>query len=176
VFSRQYQWQMSFGILIRVGVVRSDVSGERIDYIFRVNGTLDIFPARSEDIPQGGPRRETLSRHLTAEIYRYRRVVYLPLFRWMCPKRYLPLIPLWKNIRRKCSATLFIIPLSINYIKIHSKALIPKANYTDWTTATCRRNLVPTFADRGVLCGQRGGSPTVVNLRFLDRSRYFSFK
>jgi hypothetical protein len=25
-------------------------------------------------------------------------------------------------------------------------------------------------------CGQRGGSPTVVNLSFLDRSRYFSFK
>jgi hypothetical protein len=24
--------------------------------------------------------------------------------------------------------------------------------------------------------GQRGGSPTVVNLSFLDRSRYFSFK
>jgi hypothetical protein len=37
-------------------------------------------------------------------------------------------------------------------------------------------NLVPTFADRGVSRGQRGGSPTVVNLSFLDRSRYFSFK
>jgi hypothetical protein len=36
--------------------------------------------------------------------------------------------------------------------------------------------LVPTFADRGVSRGQRGGSPTVVNLKFLDRSRYFSFK
>jgi hypothetical protein len=36
--------------------------------------------------------------------------------------------------------------------------------------------LVPTFVDRGVSCGQRGGSPTVVNLSFLDRSRYFSFK
>jgi hypothetical protein len=33
-----------------------------------------------------------------------------------------------------------------------------------------------TFADIGVLRGQRGGSPTVVNLSFLDRSRYFSFK
>jgi hypothetical protein len=28
---------------------------------------------------------------------------------------------------------------------------------------------VPTFADRGVSRGQRGGSPTVVNLSFLDR-------
>jgi hypothetical protein len=55
-------------------------------------------------------------------------------------------------------------------------ALSPQANYTDWTTATCRRNLVPTFVDRGVSCGQRGGSLTVVNLRFLDRCRYFSFK
>jgi hypothetical protein len=27
-----------------------------------------------------------------------------------------------------------------------------------------------------VSSGQRGGSPTVVNLSFLDRSRYFSFK
>jgi hypothetical protein len=32
------------------------------------------------------------------------------------------------------------------------------------------------FANFGVLFGQRVGSPTVVNLSFLDRSRYFSFK
>jgi hypothetical protein len=57
-----------------------------------------------------------------------------------------------------------------------SVALSPQANYTDWSTATCRRNLVSTFVDRGMSCGQRGGSPTVVNLSFLDRSRYFSFK
>jgi hypothetical protein len=31
-----------------------------------------------------------------------------------------------------------------------SVALSPQANYTDWATATCRRNLVPTFVDRGV--------------------------
>jgi hypothetical protein len=43
-------------------------------------------------------------------------------------------------------------------------------------TATSRRNLVPTFADRGVSRGQRGGSLTVVNLSFLDGSRYFSFE
>jgi hypothetical protein len=55
-------------------------------------------------------------------------------------------------------------------------ALSPQANYTDRATATCRRNLVPTFVDRGMSRGQRGGSPTVVNLNFLDRSRYFSFK
>jgi hypothetical protein len=51
----------------------------------------------------------------------------------------------------------------------YSVALSPQANYTDWATATCSRNLVPTFVDRGVLRCQRGGSPTVVNLNFLDR-------
>jgi hypothetical protein len=60
--------------------------------------------------------------------------------------------------------------------KTNSVALSPRANYTDWSTATCRRNLVPTFVDRGVSRVQRGGSLTVVNLSFLDRSRYFSFK
>jgi hypothetical protein len=47
------------------------------------------------------------------------------------------------------------------------------ANYTDWATATGRRKLVPTFVDRGMSRGQRGGSPTAVNLSFLDQSRYF---
>jgi hypothetical protein len=58
----------------------------------------------------------------------------------------------------------------------NSVALSPQANYTDRATATYRRNLVPTFVDGGMSHGQRGGSPTIVNLRFLDRSRYFSFK
>jgi hypothetical protein len=49
------------------------------------------------------------------------------------------------------------------------RGLSPRANYTDLATATCRRNLVPTFVDRGVSHGKRGGSPTVVNLSFLDR-------
>jgi hypothetical protein len=64
----------------------------------------------------------------------------------------------------------------VNLYKTNSVALSPRSNYTDWATATCRRNLVPSFMDRGVSRGQRGGSPTVVNLSFLDRSRYFSFK
>jgi hypothetical protein len=38
-------------------------------------------------------------------------------------------------------------------------ALSPQANYTDWATATYRRNLVPTFVDRRVSRGQLGGSP-----------------
>jgi hypothetical protein len=45
----------------------------------------------------------------------------------------------------------------------NSVAFSPQANYTKLATATCWRNLVPIFADRGVSRGQRGGSPTVVN-------------
>jgi hypothetical protein len=37
-------------------------------------------------------------------------------------------------------------------------------------------HLVPTFVDRGVSRCQCSGSPTAVNLSFLDWSRYFSFK
>jgi hypothetical protein len=57
-------------------------------------------------------------------------------------------------------------------------ALSPQANYTEGAIATCQRNLVTTFADRGASRGQRGGPPPppAVNLSFLDRSRYFSFK
>jgi hypothetical protein len=44
----------------------------------------------------------------------------------------------------------------------------PQANYTDRVTAACRRNLVPTFTDRGC----RVVSATAVNFGFLDRSRY----
>jgi hypothetical protein len=40
--------------------------------------------------------------------------------------------------------------------KTNSVALSPQPNYTDLATATCRRNLVPTFVDRGVSRGRRG--------------------
>jgi hypothetical protein len=33
------------------------------------------------------------------------------------------------------------------------RALSPQSNYTDWATAICWRNFLPTFADRGVLRG-----------------------
>jgi hypothetical protein len=56
----------------------------------------------------------------------------------------------------------------INYLHsnktTNSVALSPQANSTDWATATCRRNLVPTSVDREVSRDQRGGSLTVVNL------------
>jgi hypothetical protein len=60
--------------------------------------------------------------------------------------------------------------------KTNSVAFSPQANYTDWATATCRRNLVPTFADKGVSRGQRGGSPTAVNLSFLDGHEHTQIK
>jgi hypothetical protein len=60
--------------------------------------------------------------------------------------------------------------------KKKSVTFSPQANYIDWSTATGRRILVPTFADRGVSRGQRGGIFTAVNLSLLDRSGYFSFK
>jgi hypothetical protein len=46
-----------------------------------------------------------------------------------------------------------------------------QTNYTDRSTATGRRILVPALADRGVSRGQHDGTPTAVNLSFLDRSR-----
>jgi hypothetical protein len=58
----------------------------------------------------------------------------------------------------------------------NSVAFSPQANYTDWSTAAGQQTLVPTFVDRGVSRGQHGGTPTAVNLSFLDRSRYFYFK
>jgi hypothetical protein len=58
-----------------------------------------------------------------------------------------------------------------NKTKKNSVAFSQQTNYTDSATATSWRNLVPTFADRGVSRVQRGGSPTVVNLGFIDWSR-----
>jgi hypothetical protein len=63
-----------------------------------------------------------------------------------------------------------------NLFQINSVALSPQANYTDRVTAICRRTLLPTFVEGGLSRDQRGGFPTAVNLSFLDRSRYFSFK
>jgi hypothetical protein len=58
----------------------------------------------------------------------------------------------------------------------NSVALSLQANHTDSSTTTGRRLLVPTFLDRGVSRGQRGGTPTAVDLRFPDRSRYIFFQ
>jgi hypothetical protein len=58
----------------------------------------------------------------------------------------------------------------------NSVAFSSQRNYIDWATATSKRILVPTFVDRGVSRGQRSRTPMVVNLSFLDKSRYFFFK
>jgi hypothetical protein len=58
----------------------------------------------------------------------------------------------------------------------NSLAFSQQADYIDWATATGLNILNLTFADRGVSCGRCGRTPTPVNLSFLDRSRYFSFK
>jgi hypothetical protein len=79
-----------------------------------------------------------------------------------------PLHPRWLIHRHNDKQT--------NKQTTNSVAPSAQANDTDWATATCRRNLVPIFLDREVSRGERGGSPTVVNLSFLDRSRYFSFQ
>jgi hypothetical protein len=83
-----------------------------------------------------------------------------------------------------CSFSYFIpvryllqLLLGLLLFHIHTKtnfvAFSPRANYTDWATATWR-NLVPTFMDRGVSRGQRSRSPTVINLSCLDRSHSYS--
>jgi hypothetical protein len=82
----------------------------------------------------------------------------------------------WRCVTRHTEFGVEIHSKQTSTVCIHSVAPSPRANYTDWTTATCRRNLMPTFVDRGVSRGQRGWSLIVVNLSFLDRSRYFSFK
>jgi hypothetical protein len=75
----------------------------------------------------------------------------------------------WKG-REGTNVEMLLLNLFVNVNKqTNSVTLSPRANYTDRSTTTCRRNLVSTFVDRGVSRGQRGGSPTVVNLSFLDR-------
>jgi hypothetical protein len=84
---------------------------------------------------------------------------------WTFPYSELP----WKQTLRRPDTVL-------SKQTTNSVALSPQANYTDWATATCWRNLVPTFVVRGVSHGQCGRSPTVVNLSFLDQSHYFFFQ
>jgi hypothetical protein len=58
------------------------------------------------------------------------------------------------------------LPDFSSVVQTNSVVLSPQTKYTDWATATYRRNLVPTFANRGLSRGQRDGSPTVFNLQF----------
>jgi hypothetical protein len=62
------------------------------------------------------------------------------------------------------------------HLVTNSLSFSPQSKYTDWAPATCQRNLVPTFSERVVSPGQRGGSPMVVNLSLLDRNPTFLSK
>jgi hypothetical protein len=59
------------------------------------------------------------------------------------------------------SLCLSLFPCKHN-IQTNSVNFRLQANYTDWATATCRRNLLGTFVDRGMSRGQRGATPTAV--------------
>jgi hypothetical protein len=94
--------------------------------------------------------------------------------------------PPYLNTKLRKILTAQTVPLTSlnwNQTKTNSVALSPHVNYTNWAAATCWRNLVPAFVDRGVPCGQRGGSPMVVNLFsrlepliFLSSSSSFTVK
>jgi hypothetical protein len=73
-----------------------------------------------------------------------------------------------KQLRRQRSFFCGLLP---NYKQNELRGPYSASELTDRASATCRRNLVPTSVDIVVSRGQRGGSPTVVNLSFLDRSR-----
>jgi hypothetical protein len=102
-------------------------------------------------------------------------VAYMTYFPGVClPQK---VVDALVEIRRQYFSRSYRWITKIHYKQTtNSVALSPQTNYTDWATATCRRNLVPTLADKAVSRGQCGGSPTVVNLSFLDRSRYLPFK
>jgi hypothetical protein len=59
--------------------------------------------------------------------------------------------------------------------KTYSVATSPQANYTDWATATYWRNLVPLLWVEGCRVVS-AADPHGRYLSFLDRSCYFSFK
>jgi hypothetical protein len=70
----------------------------------------------------------------------------------------------------------FILMITLrNVCTITSVTFGPQANYADRATATCRRNLVPTFTDKEVSRGQCVGFPTIVNLSFLTFMFIFGY-
>jgi hypothetical protein len=64
----------------------------------------------------------------------------------------------YKNFEMYC---IQLVQLPQSYKKKKNCRLSPQANYTDRATAAVGE-VVPTFADRGVLRGQRNGSPRLL--------------
>jgi hypothetical protein len=154
---------LSSGMLHCVTLVRTDVSEEHIASIIRVSRISML----------GTTLAETSNWSMLRRIAMFLACWCLShwWWRWYVPPKCQFLQEQHGVVSQKMA--FFIVKQNK---KTNSVALRPRANYTDWATATCRRNLVSTFVDRGVSPGQRGGSPMVVNLSFLDRSCYFSFK
>jgi hypothetical protein len=109
------------------------------------------------------------------------RTLYIPL-KGHCDIIVLNFMPqqriklmMWKRFYKKLECVFDSFSI-YHKQKKNSVAFSLQVNYTDWAAATCRRHLAPTFAERGVSCGQCSRFPVVINLSFLDWSCYFSFK
>jgi hypothetical protein len=81
---------------------------------------------------------------------------------------------MWKSqYKYKISSTEYEVNIGTEASKYIKQTPPPWPLVRERTIATERPPLideiVSTFVDRGVSRGQRGGSPTVVNLSFLDR-------
>jgi hypothetical protein len=88
-----------------------------------------------------------------------------------------------QHFRGICFTIIRVTWLHIHYIQgdgpldIHKfMAFSLQANYTDWVTATSWQIVVQSLVDRGMSCCQCGGTPTAINLSFLDWSRHFFFQ
>jgi hypothetical protein len=86
----------------------------------------------------------------------------LPLRRHSIHTSYIPRpeshahVPSFMSFNQKIHQSVRLSKLFHN--KINSVAFSLQANYTDWVTTTSWRILVPTFVDRGMSHGQRGGA------------------
>jgi hypothetical protein len=181
---------MSFGTLYLVALVRTDVSEKYFASIFRVTYLLNVLTLQHGYASRWRLSSPYVVRHIlpvnigTHLSFQHLSAIdncYLSVELWFKP-RVLAYVTQIDDInaalcRVSCTshsagatvlspAGLNILPVIITYKKkqTNSVALSPQANYTNWATATCWRNLVPTFVDRGVSRGQRGGSPTVPTL------------
>jgi hypothetical protein len=174
-------------MLRRMALARTDVSEERITCIIRVTRIGELGTMLAVTSNRNTLRTTNVSDERIAFI-RIKESASLTLF---LPRRFLPSRWWRRHVPTKQEphgvtsqkTALFIFNLLRHGItygtgtnKKNSVTFSPQAKYTDRATATFWRNLVPTFADRGVSRGQRSGSLTVVNLSILDQSRYISFK